>query len=84
MNSALALAIIGLGDTLKLQTVAEGIGRAEQCVALIGLACELGQGYYFSRPVPPAGIDALLASGVRMLPEVVPMGRPGEAENRKP
>jgi EAL domain-containing protein (putative c-di-GMP-specific phosphodiesterase class I) len=74
-KSALARAIIGLGDTLRLQTVAEGIERAEQCVALIGLGCELGQGYYFSRPVPPAGIDALLASGVQMLPEPVPSHR---------
>ncbi len=33
-KSALARAIIGLGDTLKLRTVAEGVERTEQCLAL--------------------------------------------------
>ncbi len=60
-NSALARAIIGLGDTLKLRTIAEGIEIAEQRGALITLGCELGQGYYFSPPLPAIGIDRLLA-----------------------
>ena len=33
-RSALARAIIGLGDTLKLRTLAEGIEMAEQRVGL--------------------------------------------------
>jgi EAL domain-containing protein (putative c-di-GMP-specific phosphodiesterase class I) len=59
-QSALARAIIGLGDTLKLRTVAEGVERAEQCAALINLGCELGQGYFFSPPLPPSEILARL------------------------
>ena len=61
-QSALARAIIGLGDTLKLRTVAEGVERSEQCLALIGLGCELGQGYYFAPPLRPADISERLAS----------------------
>jgi diguanylate cyclase (GGDEF)-like protein/PAS domain S-box-containing protein len=61
-RSALARAIVGLGDTLKLQTIAEGIERAEQRAALIELGCTLGQGYHFWPSLPAAEIDELLAS----------------------
>jgi diguanylate cyclase (GGDEF)-like protein/PAS domain S-box-containing protein len=51
--AALARAIIGLGETLKLSTVAEGVERTDQVAALINLGCDLGQGYFFSPPLPP-------------------------------
>jgi EAL domain-containing protein (putative c-di-GMP-specific phosphodiesterase class I) len=60
-KSALARAIIGLGDTLKLRTIAEGIEVAEQRAALIALGCEFGQGYFFAPPLPASGIDRMLA-----------------------
>jgi EAL domain-containing protein (putative c-di-GMP-specific phosphodiesterase class I) len=47
-KSALARAIIGLGETLNLKTVAEGVESVEQCEALIELGCEMGQGYFFA------------------------------------
>ncbi|HEU5040365.1 MAG TPA: EAL domain-containing protein, partial [Gemmatimonadales bacterium] len=61
-RSALARAIIGLGDTLKLETIAEGIEMAEQRAALIGLGCTLGQGHLFAPALPSAAIDRLLAA----------------------
>jgi diguanylate cyclase (GGDEF)-like protein/PAS domain S-box-containing protein len=61
-RSALARAIIGLGDTLKLQTIAEGIERAEQRAALIELGCTLGQGHHFWPALPAAAIEELLSS----------------------
>ncbi|MGN6393482.1 MAG: putative bifunctional diguanylate cyclase/phosphodiesterase [Gemmatimonadales bacterium] len=63
-RSALARAIIGLGDTLRLQTIAEGIERAEQRAALIELGCSLGQGHHFWPALNAAAIEELL-SGVR-------------------
>ncbi|HWA56851.1 MAG TPA: bifunctional diguanylate cyclase/phosphodiesterase [Gemmatimonadales bacterium] len=60
-KSALARAIIGLGDTLRLRTVAEGVETPEQCSALRLLGCSMGQGYYFAPPLPPAEIVRLLA-----------------------
>ncbi|HTO72753.1 MAG TPA: EAL domain-containing protein, partial [Gemmatimonadales bacterium] len=60
-RSALARAIIGLGDTLKLRTIAEGIEIAEQRAALINLGCEMGQGYYFAQAMPAVGVERLLA-----------------------
>ncbi|MBA3658799.1 MAG: EAL domain-containing protein, partial [Gemmatimonadales bacterium] len=61
-QSALARAIIGLGATLRLQTLAEGIEREDQRSTLLNLGCELGQGYHFARPLPPAEIERFLQS----------------------
>jgi EAL domain-containing protein (putative c-di-GMP-specific phosphodiesterase class I) len=47
-----------LGHTV----VAEGIERPEEAVALHALGCELGQGFYFSRPLPAEEAAALLRS----------------------
>jgi diguanylate cyclase (GGDEF)-like protein/PAS domain S-box-containing protein len=61
-RSALARAIIGLGDTLRLDTIAEGIEMAEQRSALIELGCTLGQGHHFWAALPAAAIGELLAA----------------------
>jgi diguanylate cyclase (GGDEF)-like protein/PAS domain S-box-containing protein len=61
-RSALARAIVGLGDTLKLQTIAEGIERAEQRSALLGLGCILGQGHHFWPALSSAAIDEILSN----------------------
>jgi EAL domain-containing protein (putative c-di-GMP-specific phosphodiesterase class I) len=61
-RSALARAIIGLGDTLKLRTIAEGIERAEQRSALIELGCTLGQGHHFWPALTAAAIEELLTT----------------------
>jgi diguanylate cyclase (GGDEF)-like protein/PAS domain S-box-containing protein len=70
-KSALARAIIGLGDTLKLRTVAEGVERTEQCLALMSLGCELGQGYYFAPPLSADDIRAMLEQPRSLLPAPV-------------
>ena len=44
----------------RLRPVAEGIERAEQVEKLLALSCELGQGFYFAKPMPIEGIDELL------------------------
>ena len=59
-RSALARAIIGLGDTLKLRTIAEGIERAEQRAALLELGCTLGQGHHFWPALSAPAITELL------------------------
>jgi diguanylate cyclase (GGDEF)-like protein/PAS domain S-box-containing protein len=61
-RSALARAIVGLGDTLKLQTIAEGIERAEQRAALVQLGCPLGQGHHFWPALSAAAVDELLST----------------------
>ena len=52
--------IVRLGESLRLDTVAEGIETVAQCESLTAMGCIFGQGYLFSRPLPPEDIDALL------------------------
>ena len=59
-DTAVARAIIQIGQTLELETVAEGIEAAEQACRLAELGCLLGQGYHFARPLEPEAISALL------------------------
>jgi diguanylate cyclase (GGDEF)-like protein len=56
----LAEAIIRLGKTLRLTTVAEGIELSEQRDRLRELHCDVGQGFLFSRPLPAGEAAALL------------------------
>jgi diguanylate cyclase (GGDEF)-like protein/PAS domain S-box-containing protein len=60
-ESALARAILQIGEALHLRTVAEGIELEEQAKELRALGCEEGQGYFFARPLEPGSIAALLA-----------------------
>jgi diguanylate cyclase (GGDEF)-like protein/PAS domain S-box-containing protein len=50
-SSALASAVVGLGETLQLDVVAEGIEYTEQWHGLRDLGCDLGQGFLFARPM---------------------------------
>jgi diguanylate cyclase (GGDEF)-like protein/PAS domain S-box-containing protein len=59
-ESALTAAIIELAGILNLRPVAEGIERADQLEKLLELHCELGQGFYFSKPLPFEGVEELL------------------------
>ena len=59
-DSRLAGAIIGLGRTLDLVTSAEGVERSEQLSRLRKLGCQLGQGYFFARPLPARELEQTL------------------------
>ncbi|MGH2826854.1 MAG: putative bifunctional diguanylate cyclase/phosphodiesterase [Actinomycetota bacterium] len=59
-DSAIAQAVIKLGNSLKLTVVAEGIEAAEQATALRAMRCHRGQGFYFSEPLDTDGVDDLL------------------------
>jgi diguanylate cyclase (GGDEF)-like protein/PAS domain S-box-containing protein len=50
-ESAIARGIIELGRAMNIQTVAEGIEVDEQAEVLRTLGCELGQGFFFARPL---------------------------------
>ncbi|AGZ41695.1 putative bifunctional diguanylate cyclase/phosphodiesterase [Actinoplanes friuliensis] len=58
---ALVEAIVSLARTLKLAVVAEGIEHRDHHDVLLRLGCPYGQGYLFSRPVPPDQVTAWLA-----------------------
>lgn len=50
---------IALGQGLNLQVIAEGVETAEQLAFLQSLHCEMGQGYFFSKPIPAAAATQL-------------------------
>ena len=50
-----------LGQTMHLQTVAEGIEQAGQVEALRAFGCDFGQGFYLARPLPIAELSGFLA-----------------------
>ncbi len=57
---ALVDAMIRIGKTLRLETVAEGVEYVEQADRLRALDCDIGQGYYFARPLTRDAFTALL------------------------
>ncbi|HVF53502.1 MAG TPA: EAL domain-containing protein [Actinomycetota bacterium] len=59
---AVTRAIIELGQSLELQTLAEGIELAEQLMHLKSLHCDMCQGFYFAKPLETTAMEALLTS----------------------
>jgi EAL domain-containing protein (putative c-di-GMP-specific phosphodiesterase class I) len=60
VSSGLATAVIGLGKTFELDVVAEGIEFPEQWSTLRELGCELGQGFFFAKPMDSGATIAYL------------------------
>jgi diguanylate cyclase (GGDEF)-like protein len=62
-ESALASAIVRLGHTLHLRTVAEGVESPEQVAHLRRLGCQEAQGFLFARPLPADEVAGCLDPG---------------------
>jgi diguanylate cyclase (GGDEF)-like protein/PAS domain S-box-containing protein len=60
-NSDIVETIITLSNRLGLVAIAEGVETQAQLTHLHALGCELGQGYWFAKPLPAEAIDTLLA-----------------------
>lgn len=59
---AIVKTIIGLGQTLKLGTLAEGVETLEQAALLRSEGCHLAQGYLYGHPMPNTDFVALVNS----------------------
>ena len=59
--TAIVETVVSLARAMGMQTVAEGIETTRQADLLRALGCELGQGYYFSEPLPAHEAIALLS-----------------------
>jgi diguanylate cyclase (GGDEF)-like protein len=57
-SAALAGAIVALGDSLTIATVAEGIETMEQAERMRSLGCTYGQGFFFAMPMSAAEIES--------------------------
>jgi diguanylate cyclase (GGDEF)-like protein len=60
-NAEIVRTIITLAHNLGMKVIAEGVETSEQNELLRSLGCEYGQGYLFSRPVPPETVFEQLA-----------------------
>ena len=56
-------AVVGLGHSLNMTTVGEGIETEQQADMLLWLGCEVGQGWLYGKPVPADEISGLIAAG---------------------
>jgi diguanylate cyclase (GGDEF)-like protein/PAS domain S-box-containing protein len=55
--------IIDMGVNLKFAVIAEGIETEEQVRFLTRNACQIGQGYYYSKPLPAEKLEEFLLKG---------------------
>jgi diguanylate cyclase (GGDEF)-like protein len=59
-DEAIVHAVINLGRSLGIKVVAEGIENRAQADRLVELDCDFGQGFLFSRAVPPGQVPRLI------------------------
>lgn len=58
-SSKIVAAVVGLGHSLGMTTVAEGVETEATAVLLHTLGCDIGQGWLYGRPVPADRIAAM-------------------------
>ena len=56
-DAAIVRVVIALAKSMGMQVHAEGIEQVEQARFLLDQACDLGQGYWFGRPMPANELD---------------------------
>ncbi len=59
-SASIVMAIINMAHTLNLKTIAEGIETEEQWNFLRLLRCDMGQGFYLSKPLPAEDLEKML------------------------
>ncbi len=64
-DAAIVRVIIALAQSMGMQVHAEGIEQIEQAGFLLDHACDLGQGYWFGRPVQAQQLDWARAPAIR-------------------
>jgi len=52
-NLKLVELVAGIAKFLKIPAVAEGVETESQLATLKDMGCQIIQGYFFSKPVPP-------------------------------
>lgn len=58
-NQEIIKTIVALAKSLNLETIAEGIETEDQMTELQKLSCQLGQGFYFAKPLEVAAVEEL-------------------------
>ena len=66
-SGRIVAAMVGMGQSLGLTTVAEGVENEEQARMLIWHGCDMAQGWLYGRPVPAAEIQRMVSAAPRTL-----------------
>ena len=61
-------AMVGLGHSLGLVTIAEGIENRAEAAMLARMGCDGGQGWLYGRPVPPEDVLGMLSASASAAP----------------
>jgi EAL domain-containing protein (putative c-di-GMP-specific phosphodiesterase class I) len=64
--------VIKMAHSVNLRVVAEGVEQAEELAFLREHRCDEAQGYYFSRPVPAAQLEACSCRASPNAPGTIP------------
>jgi EAL domain-containing protein (putative c-di-GMP-specific phosphodiesterase class I) len=60
-NLHLLRLMMQIKEFLRVPIIAEGVETREQLLQLKAIGCDIAQGFYFSKPVPPEAFEPLLA-----------------------
>jgi EAL domain-containing protein (putative c-di-GMP-specific phosphodiesterase class I) len=66
-SRAITEAIIGLGHSLNLKVVGEGVESKTSMDLLRGYGCDQVQGFFFSKPLPPSEFECWYLTHLRKL-----------------
>ena len=54
---------LDISRSLSVPMIAEGVETEDQMLTLKRMGCDIVQGYYFSKPVPPEAFEAFFRPG---------------------
>nr|WP_261794578.1 EAL domain-containing protein [Comamonas testosteroni] len=80
---ALSSAILGIGQSLHLTVVAEGVETQMQNVLLREQGYPVAQGYLFARPLPPEGLAQWIKERQKAPPALAPAPQAGVGPNEE-
>ncbi|MGD6801319.1 bifunctional diguanylate cyclase/phosphodiesterase [Rossellomorea vietnamensis] len=68
-NGSIVKTIIDLGQNMNFTIIAEGVEEEAQVDFLLKNACHIGQGYYYSKPLPAAELENYIKTRQKFLSE---------------
>lgn len=64
-DAAIVKAILNLGQSLDIRVVGEGVETSAQAALLCEQGCDLGQGYFFGKPMAAEAVPQFIQAGPR-------------------